>query len=141
MSARGAHRRASSGRRAGITLVETLATLVLLGIVLPAVMGAISLSLRAASAARHRSEAALLGEAKLNEALALQDESLVTGTGNFGDDWPEYAWEGAATVGDFNVMQLDLTITWTERGQERDLTLTTFLYPAGVTAGTTTGGF
>ena len=40
--------------RRGVSLVEVLATLVLVGIVLPAAMAGVTLSLRAASLARHQ---------------------------------------------------------------------------------------
>ena len=59
-----------TSRRRGITLMEVLATLLFLGIVLPATMGALSTCLQAASTARHRQEAALLAQVQLNEMIA-----------------------------------------------------------------------
>src|SRR4051794_38319604 len=56
--------------RAGFTLIEVLATLVLLGIILPAAMRGVSIGLAMASHARHVTEAAQLAEAKLNELVA-----------------------------------------------------------------------
>jgi Tfp pilus assembly protein PilV len=109
--------------------VEVLATLLFLGIVLPATMGAISVCLQAASSARHRQEASLLAEAHLNELLVLRDSSQIASSGNFGPEWPEYAWEATTRQSDFNLTEVSLTVTWIERGRPRSLTLTTLLYP------------
>src|SRR5690348_6677471 len=61
-SARGAGRQ-------GFTLVEVLAALVILGIVLPVAMRGVSLSLAAASNAKHMNVAAQLADQKLNEVV------------------------------------------------------------------------
>ena len=66
-------RRRRTARRRGLTLVEVLATIVMTGIVLPAAMQGISMCTAASVAARHRSEAAALGEAKLTELIATGD--------------------------------------------------------------------
>ena len=60
-------RRRPATRRGGFTLIEVLATMLLLGIVLPVAMRGVSVALSAAGTARHLSEAAVLAEAKLNE--------------------------------------------------------------------------
>lgn len=116
-------------RRRGITLVEVLATLLFLGIVLPATMGALTVCLQAASSARHRQEASLLAESQLNEVIALNDLNQLTPSGDFGADWPEYEWEATTVTGDFNLTEVSLTVLWTERGRLRSLTLSTLVYP------------
>ena len=62
MNTNGCHRR-------GFTLVEVLATLVLLGIILPIAMRGVSMAMAAASNARRTAEATSLAEAKLNMLL------------------------------------------------------------------------
>lgn len=126
--------------RRGITLIEVLATLLFLGIVLPATMGAMSVCLQAASSARHRQEASLLAQAHLNEVIALGDVNTIAGAGNFGPDWPGYEWEASTVQRDFNLTEVSLTVIWSERGRFRSLTLTTLIYPDMSLSGSTGTG-
>jgi general secretion pathway protein I len=126
--------------RRGFTLVEVLAATLLVGIVLPACMRAISVSTLSVLGTKHRNEAAELGHSKLDEIIStgqyLNNSSL---SGDFGPDWPSYQW--TAQMQDWNpngsppttptgttIEQLDLHVTWTERGQERELVLSTLTY-------------
>ena len=59
-------------RRAGFTLIEVLAALVLIGVVLPVAMKGVSIAMQAASHARHTGEAVELARHKLTE-LSLID--------------------------------------------------------------------
>ena len=125
----------------GISLIEVLATLVLIGIVVPAAMHGVNLCLRAASTARHQQEASFLAESWMNEVLTTRDVSLLGTSGTFGDDWPEYRWAASVLTRDFNLSEVELVVTWQERGQERTFIATTLVYPdASLTSGTTTGG-
>jgi prepilin-type N-terminal cleavage/methylation domain-containing protein len=132
-------RRRSRGARAGFTLVEVLATLALIGIVIPVSMRGVTLALNAASHAKHQAAAATLAESKLSELIAQGDWSFGAGSGDFGTDWPGYQWACTTANPDpnVNVTEVTVTVTWTERGQRRDVGVATFVY-AG--AGTTTGG-
>ena len=127
--------------RRGFTLIEVLATIVLMGIVLPVAMHGVSLCMRSAQAARQRTEAAGLAEAKLNELLATGDWQSGLLSGDFGEAWPAYRWNGAATEwSDPTLQELSVRVTWTTRGMERDVTLTTLVYDAeaaAAAAGTT----
>ena len=120
--------------------MEVLAALLLLGIVLPAAMGGLNLCLRAAAGARHRQEAALLAEAKLNEILVTRDATSLGSGGAFGDDWPEYRWSLATAAGPFGMDELDLSVEWQERGRTRSLTFSTMMLPASAAGGSTAGG-
>ena len=122
-------------RRGGFTLIEVLATMVFLAIVLPAVMRAASTSLAAASSARHLTEATALGEAKLNELVALNQWSQNT-SGDFSPDKPDYHWTLESAARDYGVYDVRLTVAWSEAGKERRLMLTTLAYAA---TGTTEG--
>ncbi len=112
------------------TLIEVLATLLLMAIVLPAVMQGVTLATGAGSAARWRTEAAGLAKSKLSEIIATDQWQQGNLSGDFNPDWPGFQWQ--ATVqpwpGDTNgtgLQQVDLTVTWTERGRSESLTLTT----------------
>src|SRR5256885_14718355 len=82
--------RTNSQTARGFTLIEVLATLVLLAIVLPVSMRGVSVALSLAEKARHTSEAASLADAKLNELIT--SGGAVSAQGDFGADWPGYHW-------------------------------------------------
>jgi len=105
----------------GFTLIEVLATMVLLAIVIPVVMRGVTVSLAAADKAKHISTAASLAESKLNDLLT---QSLTTGSGggstmsgNFAPDHPDYQWKYDSVSRDYGVTEVQLKITWLERGQ------------------------
>jgi len=125
----------------GFTLVEVLATLVLLGIVVPVCMRGLSIALFSAETAKHMSQAASLGEAKLNEMVSTGDWSVSGASGDFGTDWPEYTWTCQTVARDFDVTEIILTVSWQQRGQQRSMNVSTMVSDAvasGNSAGTTT---
>ena len=133
------------GRRAamGFTLIEVLATLVLLGIVVPVAMRGVSLALAAASTARRTAEAASLAAGKLNELIVDGSWQTSGNTGDFAaENHPEYTWTCENASRDYGTYEVVLTVAWTQRGQERNLRLSTLVYPSGSTgaAGTTGTG-
>ena len=121
---------ARTARRRGLTLVEVLATIVLVAIVLPASMQGISMCLSASRDARQRSEASALAEAKLNEILATGDWQFGALSGDFGEAWPEYHWGGGAASwsSDSTMAEVYVRVTWTARQQEREVVLSTLVY-------------
>jgi hypothetical protein len=64
--------------------------------------------------------AALLAQSKMSEIAMHGADTLSGDSGDFGDDYPGYAWQ--ATVSDFSIQgaesvsdylkQIDLTVTW-----------------------------
>ena len=142
---------ARAGVRGGFTLLEVLATMLLLAILLPVLMEGISLSLHAASDTRRITEATNLAQAELNTLVATNNWSN-NSSSDFGTDHPGYRWESNVISGDNNVSQLTVTVLWTDRGQQRQLAVSTIVYAnneasaAGSngintsTSGTTSGG-
>lgn len=124
----------AAGRR-GFTLIEVLAALVLIGVVLPVAMRGISLSLMAASKARHTGEGIELARHKLAELALSPDVSTYIGTGDFGADWPDYKWTSAYVSRDYGVNELTVTVTWKARGQDESLALTTLTFPGAFLIG------
>lgn len=115
--------------RGGFTLVEVLASLALVAVILPVAMEGVSLAVGAAGLARDRIEAASLAETKLAELLA--DGSWQSGdqSDDFGTERPGWRW--AATVEDWSgttLRQVELRVTWTSRGHERSVAITTLAY-------------
>lgn len=133
------HRVTRSPRRArrtrGFTLVEVLATLVLLGIVLPVAMRGVSMAMAAAANARRTAEATMLAEAKLNELVA--DGTWASGSlaGDFAPDKPEYQWSCLTSTRDYGLTEVAIRVTWTSRGQVRELIVATLASQTNTAAG------
>jgi len=123
-------------RRRGFTLIEVLATLMLLAIVFPVLMQGITLASGAGDAARRRTEATGLAQSKLAEIVANGQWQQGNLSGDFGSDWPAYRWE--ATVQPWaldntneSLQQIDLRVIWTARGRENAVSFTTLAYVRG----------
>ena len=116
--------------RRGLTLVEVLATIVMMAIVLPAAMQGIALCTSSSVVARRRCEAAALAEAKITELIATADWQFGANSGEFGEAWPEYRWEAqaGAWAADPTMTELSVRVAWTSRQQEREVILTTLVY-------------
>lgn len=119
------------GRPAGaFTIVEVLATLTLASIVLPAALHGILLCLATAGHARQQVRAAALAQSKLAEVVATGELYEAEVTGDFGEEAPGYTW--VAQVADWEtdarLLQVDVTVLWVRRGEQRHLTLTTLVY-------------
>lgn len=112
------------------TLIEVLATLLLLAIALPAVLRGISMATSAASQAKHRGDAYGLCQSKLNELLATGQWQNGNLAGDFNPDNPGYRWSASTLAWtDPSVEQLDVHVIWTGRGKEQDVVLSTLVYP------------
>jgi prepilin-type N-terminal cleavage/methylation domain-containing protein len=116
----------------GFTFIELLATMVLIGLIMPVAMQSIGLCTRVAGLARKQVEAASLAKMKLTELIVTRDWENGNQKGDFGSDWPGYQWKAVITNWtDTLVRQLDLTVSWQSMGQERDVTFSTLVYPEG----------
>ena len=131
----------SSKAKRAFTLPEVLATLVLVGLVLPAVMKGISLALAASDDARRRVEAVGLAENKLAElaADAMVNSATGGGGGEFGDEAPGYRWESSTASVETDLLELNVRVAWTARGRERHVDLSTYAYVSSAASGTSTG--
>ena len=126
--------------RRGFTLLEVLATLVLMGIILYPVMHGISLATAAAGEARHRVEAVALAQTKLTElATDFQTLNQTGGGGGSFPDYPGYAWTSTVEQKDTNLSQITVRVTWTARGQERFIDLATMVYAPDTSSSSGTG--
>lgn len=136
--AQACHRRAT-GRLKGFTLLEVLASLMFAGIVLPVAVGGLSYVLATAENARRQAEACELVQTKMSELLAVGTPALGPLAGNFGPEQPDYNWSSKWTQWEENILwQLDITVTWTSRGKQRMVQLSTLTY-TGNTGSTESG--
>jgi prepilin-type N-terminal cleavage/methylation domain-containing protein len=134
-------------RRRAFTLVEILATLVLVAIILPVAMSGISLALGVASESRRQTEAASLAQTKMAEILAGQQWQSSSLAGDFAPDRPEYRWTSQvvewqgttqSTTQSTALKQLDVQVLWIYRNRQRNVTLSTLVYTGtSATSGTT----
>ena len=113
--------------RRAFTLVEVLAAMMLMAIVLPVALRGVSLALSAGSHARYLSEAAALAEAKLNELVTAEPLGVTQTSGDFGTDWPNYRWEAATLARDFSMTEVQVSVFWIERGEERSISVATLM--------------
>ena len=111
--------------RRAFTLVEVLATLVMLAIILPIAMRGVSMAMAAASNARRTAEATTLAETKLNELLA--DGTWASGSlsGDFAPTQPEYQWACLTQTRDYGLTEVAVRVTWADRGHDREMIVTT----------------
>lgn len=114
----------------GFTLIEALATLVLVAIILPPAMHGISLATSAAGQAVRRMEAAALAEAKLAELLVTGDWEGAELSGDWEPNMPGYRWEAVVEEwDDERVRLLTVRVEYMARGVTREVALTTLVYP------------
>ena len=124
-----------SGRQhRGFTLIEVLATLVLLGIVVPVAMRGVSLALAAASNARNVRQATSLAQMKLQE-LTSPNSELGNQSGDFAPEFPQYRWTTQLVSLNYGVDQIDLRVSWIDRGQERGVNVSTIYRPDSALGG------
>ena len=144
------NRKSCRGRRGGFTLVEVLATLLMLGIALPAILGGFTAATAAVNSSRRQAEAAGRAEPQLNSLNATQSWQNTT-QGTF-DGKPDYQWSaqlsnygnGIGVNATNIVQQLDLQVTWTERTSQKpkSVTVSTLVYQTqnGSSSGSSTSG-
>lgn len=125
--------------RSGTTLIEVLATLVLIGIVLPVAMKGIALAVGAASVAKRSVEAASLAEMKLQELVVMTQAMQQAQTaGDFGEDWPGYQWKAEMISQDLGLTEISVEVTWLARGIDRSVRLSTLVYDGTAASENTT---
>ncbi len=113
----------------GFTLLEILATFVLIAIILPVAMEGISLSTKMAGDSKRKIEAGTLAEIKMTDLLINEDWTGGDDSGDFGSDYPDYTWryEVKDWESEDMVRQIDLYVEWKASGKEGSIVLTTLV--------------
>jgi general secretion pathway protein I len=115
------------GARRGFTLIEVLAAIVLMAIVLPVAMHAISVATMVGDSAKRRAEAAMLAQSKLNEMIVIKAWKNGALSGQW-EDHPDYRWSAEMRDWDSSALkELDLHVIWTAAGREQNVTLSTLV--------------
>jgi prepilin-type N-terminal cleavage/methylation domain-containing protein len=120
----------SRTRSGGFTFIELLVTVVLIATIMPVAMRSIGLCTRLAGQSRRQIEAASLARLELTDLTVTGDWQNGNQRGDFGTDWPGYEWTAVVkNWTDASVRQIDLTVSWQSAGRQREVTLTTLMYP------------
>ncbi|HUU40769.1 MAG TPA: prepilin-type N-terminal cleavage/methylation domain-containing protein [Desulfatiglandales bacterium] len=113
-----------NSRYAGFTLLEIMFAVSIIAIAVVAVFGLQSQSLSMANEAKFNTTAALLAQSKMAEIETINIEDLASGSGDFGEDFPEYKWDltvvGLTFAGIDEakyLKQIDLRISYGQSGQ------------------------
>ena len=77
----------------GFTLLEVMIAIAIIAIALVAVLGSQSQSLSLANEAKFNTTAALLAQSKMAEIETFNPGDLVSDSGDFGEDFPDYHWD------------------------------------------------
>ena len=115
------------------TIIEVLATLTLASIILPVAVRGILLCLATASYAGQQVQAASLAQSKLAEIVATGELSDAETHGDFGEELPAYTWSAYVSEweDDSRLTQLDVSVTWTRRQKQHEVSLSTLVYAGG----------
>ena len=107
-------------KESGFTLLEITVAMAIIAIALTAMLSSQSQSLSLANEAKFSTTATLLAQSKIAEFETVKPEDLVSDSGDFGEDFPNYRWE--MNVSDITIpeaeksseylKQLDLKISW-----------------------------
>ncbi|HEV7867611.1 MAG TPA: hypothetical protein VGO90_08005 [Chthoniobacteraceae bacterium] len=115
-------------RHAAFTFVEILAALAFLGLLVPVIVSALTLSNRAGVIAERTLIATQLGENKLNEMLLGNAWSGGESRGDFGEEHPGFRWEMTQTPWEAGAMtELAIDVIFPVQGQDHDVRLTTLV--------------
>jgi general secretion pathway protein I len=114
----------NNSKYSGFTLLEIMFAVSIIAIAVVAVFGLQSQSLSLANEGKFNTTAALLAQSKMAEIETINIEDLTSGSGDFGEDFPEYKWDltvvGLTFVGideAEHLKQIDLRISHGQSGQ------------------------
>jgi prepilin-type N-terminal cleavage/methylation domain-containing protein len=119
-------------RRAGLTLIEVLLAVLILGVALPPLVAAAGRCLAIAKKARHYETAReLLARVELEHPVKRDEIDEANDSGTFDSEYEGYSWKREVElVGleDDGLHKITTTITWSERGLGNSETIVTYLH-------------
>lgn len=128
---------AGPGRR-GFTLVEVLASLLLMAIIIPVAMQGMSIASRAGLVSQRKAAAMRVAERVMDEMIATNQLAQNSTSGNQPDGDTTYAWTMAAEPWSADTMtQLTVHVTFTVQGHDYQVAASTLFDPATTGANAT----
>jgi prepilin-type N-terminal cleavage/methylation domain-containing protein len=126
--------------RRAFTLVEVLASLMLIALVVPVAMEAMAVASRAGELGRRKAAAVRVGERVLGELLVVGQLATGASSGVAQEGPFEYPWSvRVENWPEDALQQATVTVTFALRGTTQEIALSTLL-PASGTAETASGG-
>lgn len=107
------------------TLIEVLVAMTILAVGILGVLGAFSVSMRAASRASRLDEAVSIARKEIELAVTARADELAPKSGSSG----LYAWQLTFVRKPHNLLRASMEIKWTERGQTRTFKLSQVFEP------------
>ncbi|MBN1844255.1 MAG: hypothetical protein JW810_01140 [Sedimentisphaerales bacterium] len=130
MELTGPHRCRRRSGRPGFTLLEILATFVLVAVIIPVAMKGLGMVIRLADRSVQQVEACSLAETKLAELLVTQEYLSGPQSGDFGSEWPAYRWNlQVVDWGEASLKQVSIRVVWQDVLREHEIVLDTLVYP------------
>ena len=133
-------RRAAARGRRGFTLIEALATIAVLAIVIPVLVGGFILAGDIAGLTQQNSDATLLAQSIMDQMIANGDwQNGGSSTEQIGPNF--YTWSASSDAWDneADVQQFTITVEWQHKSTHRQIALTTVVYQSGTTVQGTSG--
>jgi general secretion pathway protein I len=111
----------------GFTLLEVMFALSLIGISLTVLLASQSQGLSLANEAKFNTTASFLAQKRMAEIELENIGDLISGTGDFGEDYPDYSWEldiddveiPELTDSELPFIKLDLKVYFGDKGEYR----------------------
>ena len=122
------------GRARGFTLVEVLASLLLMANVIPVAMEGMSVAIRVGILGQRKAAAMRVAERVLNELMVEQQTQQNSSTGSAVDGDTVYPWTMRVENWSEDAMQqLTVTVIFTVQGNNYEVSVTTLLPPTAPT--------
>jgi prepilin-type N-terminal cleavage/methylation domain-containing protein len=118
--------------RRGFTLIEVLVALVVAVAAMSLLSQGFLTGARASNASQQATRAALLGQRVITD-LEIGELSLNQGRSGTFDDDPEFTYETTFETSDPGLTRVTVTVTWSERNQERKYLLVRLMRDRPVT--------
>ena len=114
----------------GFTLIEVLASLLLMAIIIPVAMEGMSIASRAGVLGQRKAAAMRVAERVLNELIVEGETQSSTSSGNAIDGDTTYPWTfRAESWPEDSMTQLTVTVTFSVQGSQYEISATTLLAP------------
>jgi general secretion pathway protein I len=114
---------------AGFTLLEVMIAMAILAVALVVVFQSQSQSISMASESRFLTTASLLAQSKMTEMEAAVPGNLVSGSGDFGDDYPGYSWRSTVEGTHMDtIKKIDVTVRNERMASNNTYTLVLYRY-------------
>jgi prepilin-type N-terminal cleavage/methylation domain-containing protein len=121
-------------RSRAFTLVEVLASLLLMAIIIPVAMEGMSVANRAGILGQRKAAAMRVAERVLNELIVTGDTQQSTGSGTAVDGDTAYAWSfRSENWSEDALLQLTVSVTFIVQGAPFEVSVSTLVAPTGTT--------